>query len=158
MPLIAERVPEVKLIIAGRGESLKNYFPNDIDERRYEICNGFISNEEVAGLFQRSTVTVLPYTEASQSGVAAISYGLGTPVVASRVGGLPEIIRDGEDGLLVPPGNAQALANAVIRLLLDPELQQRMRTAMAQRCQDDLNWSRIAATTMDVYRKTLESR
>lgn len=103
MPLIAEHIPDVKLIIAGRGENPMQYFPNGYDNKRYEILNDFIPPEDVVGLFQRTTITVLPYIEASQSGVAALSYGMGTPIVASNVGGLKEIVRHQKDGLLVPP-------------------------------------------------------
>ncbi|MEH1911363.1 glycosyltransferase family 4 protein [Nostoc sp.] len=155
MPLIAECIPEVKLIIAGRGENIRQYFPNSYDEKRYEIINGFIPIEEVGNLFQRSTVTVLPYIEASQSGVAALSYGMGTLVVASEVGGLSEIVQHKKDGLLVPPRDVKALADAIICLLSDRDLQQRMQTAALARCQEDLNWSNIAAQTAQIYYKKM---
>ncbi|MEH2379159.1 MAG: glycosyltransferase family 4 protein [Nostoc sp.] len=155
MPLIAECIPEVKLIIAGRGENIRQYFPNGYDEKRYEIINGFIPIEEVGNLFQRSTVTVLPYIEASQSGVAALSYGMGTLIVASEVGGLSEIVQHKKDGLLVPPRDVKALADAIICLLSDRNLQQRMQTAALARCQEDLNWSNIAAQTAEIYYKKM---
>jgi glycosyltransferase involved in cell wall biosynthesis len=157
MPLIAERIPDVKLIIAGRGEALERYFPNGYDPNRYEILNDFIPVTEVVGLFQRSALTVLPYTESSQSGVAALSYGLGTPVVASRVGGLSEVIRDGEDGFLVPPRDVHALANAIVNVLRNPELQHRLQSAAVVRCQGDLKWSTIAVQTVEVYQRVIES-
>ncbi|MDZ8222868.1 MULTISPECIES: glycosyltransferase family 4 protein [unclassified Nostoc] len=158
MPLIAERVPEVKLIIAGQGESIKQYLPDGHNDKRYEIINDFIPLEEVSNLFQRSTVTVLPYIEASQSGVATLSYGMGTPVIASEVGGLSEIVQHKKDGLLVPPCDIRSLADAIICLLSDRDLQQRMQTAALARCQEDLNWSNIAAQTVEVYEKTIKTR
>jgi glycosyltransferase involved in cell wall biosynthesis len=158
MPLIAEKIPEVKLIIAGRGENIEQYFPNGYEEKRYEILNRYIPSEEVADLFQRSTATILPYIESSQSGVAAISYATGTPVIASEIGGLGEMIRHEKDGLLVPPGDVRALADAVIHLLSKPELQQQLRTAALTRCQEDLNWSNIAAQTVEVYRKAIHQK
>jgi glycosyltransferase involved in cell wall biosynthesis len=157
MPLIAKRIPEVKLILAGRGENLKQYFPNGYDEKHYEILNDFIPIEAVAGLFQRSTVAVLPYIESSQSGVTAIAYGTGTPVIASNVGGLGEMVRHGKDGLLVPPRDVQALADAIIQLLSDRHLQHQMQAATLARCQEDLNWSNIAAKTVEIYRKVLHN-
>jgi glycosyltransferase involved in cell wall biosynthesis len=155
MPLIAESIPEVKLIIAGRGQNIRQYFPNGYDEKRYEIINDFIPIEEVGNLFQRSTVTVLPYIEASQSGVAALSYGMGTLVVASEVGGLSEIVQHKKDGLLVPPRDVQALADAIICLLSDRSLQQRMQAAALDRCQQDLNWSNIAEQTAQIYHREM---
>lgn len=155
MPLIAERIPEVKLIIAGRGENLEQYFPNGYDEKRYEILNRYIQPGEMASLFQRSTAVILPYIEASQSGVAAIAYGMGTPVIASDLGGLSEMVQHEKDGLLVPPRNVRALADAIIRLLSDRQLQEKIRMAALARCQKDLNWSNIAGQTVEAYRKAI---
>lgn len=155
MPLVAERIPFVKLIIAGRGENLEQYFPSGYDSKRYEIFNRFIPDEDVAPLFQRSTAVILPYIEASQSGVAAIAYAMGTPIIASSVGGLSEMIRAEKDGLLVPPCNVSALADAIVRLLSDRHLQQKLQTAGQKRCQEDLNWSNIAAQTVEVYHKAV---
>lgn len=157
MPLIAEPIPDVKLIIAGRGEALEQYFPNGYDAERYEILNGFIPVTDVVDLFQRSALSVLPYIEASQSGVAALSYGMGKPVVASRVGGLSEMIRQGEDGFLVPPQDVRALADAIVHVLSDPELQNRLQDAAQARCQSDLKWSTIATRTIELYQRVLES-
>lgn len=157
MPLIAQHIPDVKLIIAGRGESLQRYFPNGYDRCRYEIFNDFIPAEDVIGLFQRSALTVLPYVESSQSGVAALSYGLGTPVVASNVGGLSEMIQNGKDGFLVPPRDAHSLANAIVCILRDRDLQHQMQKAALSRCQSDLNWSTIAYQTVDIYHQLITS-
>ncbi|MCF2147826.1 glycosyltransferase family 4 protein [Desmonostoc muscorum LEGE 12446] len=158
MPLIAEHISEVKLIIAGQGENIKQYFPDGYDDKRYEIINDFIPVEQVSNLFQRSTITVLPYIEASQSGVAALSYGMGSLVVASEVGGLSEIVQHKKDGLLVPPRDVQALADAIISLLSNRDLQQRMRSAAIARCQQDLNWLNIAAQTVEIYQEIIEAK
>jgi glycosyltransferase involved in cell wall biosynthesis len=158
MPLIAEKIPQVKLIIAGKGESLQEYLANGYDQSHLEIINDFIPLADVAGLFQRSALSVLPYIEASQSGVANLSYGMGVPVVASDIGGLGELVMSGEDGLLVPAGDVQALADAIIHLLSDSHLQEKMRTAALERCQQDLNWSNIAAQTMQVYEQMMATK
>jgi glycosyltransferase involved in cell wall biosynthesis len=155
IPIIQKQIPDIKLIVAGRGEDIWSYFPPGYDQTCIEILNDFIPVETVVSLFQRSTACVLPYIEASQSGVAALSYGLGTPVIASDVGGLREIVQHEKDGLLVPPRNAPALAAAIVRLLDDLPLQAKMRKAMFERCQQDLNWSNIANQTVEVYQTAL---
>lgn len=157
MPLVAEHIPEVKLIIAGRGENIDQLL-NYWDRTRCEVLHNFIPVEAVAGLFQRSTAVVLPYIESSQSGVAAIAYAMGTPVIASNIGGLGEMIRHEQDGLLVPPQDIHALANAIIRLLSDSNLQHKMQKGALARCQEDLNWSNIAAQTVEVYSKAITSK
>lgn len=158
LPMVAAKIPEVKLIIAGKGENLQQYFPDGYDTRNIEIINDFIPLDKVAGLFQRSAVSVLPYIEASQSGVATLSYGIGTPIIASDIGGLREIVAHEKDGLLVPPKDTKALADAIIRLLSDRNLQQQMQTATLARCQQDLNWTNIAAQTVQVYQQAMNSK
>ena len=157
MPLVAASIPAVKLIIAGSGENISQYLPEDYDRNRYEILNRFIGSDEMVQLFQRSTLSILPYIEASQSGVAALACGMGTPIIASDVGGLSELIQDGQDGLLVPPGNTRKLADGIIRLLKDRPLQQRMQQSLSVRCHQDLNWSNIANQTVAVYCKAIGS-
>lgn len=152
IPLVAEHIPEVKLIIAGRGENIDDLL-QATDKKYYELLNDFIPNEAVAPLFQRSTAVVLPYIESSQSGVAAIAYSLGTPVIASNIGGLGEMVTHEEDGLLVAPRDVRGLANAIVRLLSDTQLQEKIQKAALKRCQQDLNWSNIAAQTVEVYQK-----
>jgi glycosyltransferase involved in cell wall biosynthesis len=155
MPLVAENIPEVKLIIAGSGENIDQYFPQGYDSNRYEILNRFIEPDEMVRLFQRSTLSILPYIEASQSGVAALACGMGTPIIASNVGGLSELVNNEQDGLLVPPGDTVKLANAIVRLLGDQSLQQQMHQALLDRCHQDLNWSNIANQTLKVYQKAI---
>jgi glycosyltransferase involved in cell wall biosynthesis len=155
MPLIASKFPDIKLIIAGKGEDLKKYFPHGYEHPNIEILNEFIPPDQVASIFYRSKVVVLPYIEASQSGVVSLAYGLGKLVVASAIGGLQEVIQSGQDGLLVPPGDVTALADAVIHLLSDSQLQQNLHRAVLKRCQQDLNWKNIAAHTVEVYHQAI---
>jgi glycosyltransferase involved in cell wall biosynthesis len=155
MEQVVQIIPQAKVIVAGRGDDLNQYFANGIDPRHYEIRNDFIPQEAVAGLFQRSAAVVLPYIEASQSGVAAIAYGTGTPVIASDIGGLGELVRHGEDGLLVPPANATALAAAIVQLLSDRNLQKTMQKNAWHRSQTDLNWGSIATQTVEVYTRAI---
>jgi starch synthase len=75
-----------------------------------------------------------------------------TAVVASRVGGIPEVVVEGETGLLVPPGDAAALAAAVNELVADPERAFRMGEAGRRRAVEHFAWDRIAAQTVELYR------
>lgn len=153
MPIVRRVIPTAKLVIAGRGENLTQYFPQGCDLTPYEQLNQFIPFEAVAGLFERSAAVVLPYIESSQSGVAAIAYGTGTPVIASDIGGLAEMVHHEQDGLLVPPADSLTLAQSIIRLLQDRALQAHLQQGALMRCQQDLNWTNIAAQTIQVYQK-----
>jgi glycosyltransferase involved in cell wall biosynthesis len=156
IPLVAEVFPEIKLIIAGRGDNIDQYFPDNYDSKHYEILNRFIGSDEIAQLFNRSTLSILPYIEASQSGVACTAYGIGTPIIASDIGGLSELVRHEREGLLVPPGDVRALADAIIRLLRDLPLQEQMRQTLLARSQQDLSWSHIAEQTIEVYHQAMK--
>ncbi len=98
------------LIIAGEGEVPAVSAPN------IEIDNRFVTDDRLPGYFQRAHVIALPYHAASQSGVAQMAFAFGRPVVATRVGALPDIVHHEENGLLIPPGDAAALAAALERM------------------------------------------
>lgn len=80
---------------------------------RVRIIDRFLSREEMDDVFGASTAVVLPYLSGTQSAVAPLAFAYGRPVVTTRVGGLPEIVAEGETGLLVPPGDPAALAGAL---------------------------------------------
>ena len=80
---------------------------------------------------------------------------LGRPIVATAVGGIPEVIQDGVNGLLVPPEDPTALAEAVVRLLSDPELRARLGGAAAAAVEDRWNIRTTAARYDLLYRQVL---
>jgi glycosyltransferase involved in cell wall biosynthesis len=113
----------VKLVVAGRfwegREELEAQVRRLGLEGRVELRDRYVSNEETALLFASSDAALLPYRSASQSGVAALAFAHGRPVIATRVGGLPAAVRDGEDGLLCPAEDPTALARAIERMAVD---------------------------------------
>jgi glycosyltransferase involved in cell wall biosynthesis len=152
-PLISQAVPDVRIIIAGQGESIDKYRRIMVNPDRFEIHDRFIPNNEVATFFQQASLVILPYVEASQSGIAAIAYAFEKPIVATRVGGLPDVVRDGITGLLVPPADARSLAQAIIRLLKDSALRQKMGQNAKQFSEKELSWDKVAEKTLKVYQK-----
>ena len=156
-PLITAAVPDARIVIAGAGEDFKRY-EEMIGNRRdnFIVHNRRIPYDEGAGLFQRCSVVVLPYTEASQSGVVPTAYGFKKPVIVTDVGSIPEIVDNEKTGLVVPPRDAGALAKAIIRLLKDDKLRQRMGETAYQKLKKDFSWDAIAERTGEVYGKAIE--
>jgi starch synthase len=121
-PLITARIPRARIVIAGTGEDFSHYRRMMVHPDRFIVHNEYVSDEKRAELFRRASVVVLPYIEASQSGVVRIAYRFGKPIVATTVGGLPELVDHGRTGYLVPPRDANALADAIVLLLQDKKL------------------------------------
>ena len=153
-PLITARVPDARILIAGQGEDFSRYTRMMVHPDRFIVRNEFISEDLAADYFQRASVVVLPYIEASQSGVIPLAYSAAKPVVATTVGGLPEIVEDGRTGYLVAPRDAAQLADAVTRLLLDPSLRRQMGKNGKSKLQAECSSEVIARKTMEVYQRT----
>jgi glycosyltransferase involved in cell wall biosynthesis len=152
-PLITAECPEATIVVAGEGEDFGRYRASMVHPERFEVHNRYVSNEERALFFGRATVVVLPYLEATQSGVVPLAYGFAKPVVATSVGGLPEAVEDGVTGILVPPGDERALAEAVVRLLRSPDLARALGRNGRDRLSSELSPEAIAARTLAVYRR-----
>ena len=156
-PIIAAKVPDLKIVLAGRGPELDRLLPEIEHSPLFEIHNRFIDPAEVKTFFTRASVIVLPYFDATQSGPLHLAFSFGRPVVASRVGAMPEALAEGVEGLLVEPGDPAALAQKVIQLLSDPDKAMEMGREGRKKAQDQLNWSeKIADQTKMVYLKAIE--
>lgn len=156
-PIISREVPNTKIVIAGLGENFKKY-EEMIGNRRekFIVHNYRISYKEGAELFQRSSVVVLPYIEASQSAVVPTAYGFKKPVVVTDVGSIPEIVNNGKTGYIVPPKDPEAFATVVIKLLKDDKLRKQMGENAYKKLKEDFSWDKIAEKTIEVYKKALK--
>lgn len=148
--------PDAKLVIAGRGHDLPAYRERIRNTPRCQLVDRFIPSEEVAQLFTQCSIVVLPYIEATQSGVLATAIAFGKPAVVTRTGSLPEMVEDGQTGFVVEPNNAQALAHALIRLLQNDNLRQSMSQNVQQIAEKSLSWKSRADQTRKVYQQAQE--
>jgi 2-deoxystreptamine N-acetyl-D-glucosaminyltransferase/2-deoxystreptamine glucosyltransferase len=112
---------------------------------------GFQPHAEVPCLLAAADVLALPSVYEEMGSVLAEALQVGVPIVASTVGGIPDVVRDGETGLLVPPGRPDAWAQALDRLLANRDLRARMRDA-SRRDADRYCWDELAGRVLDVYR------
>jgi alpha-maltose-1-phosphate synthase len=144
-------VPQATLTVAGEGEIERHPVFRD---PRVTIRVEHIPDRELPELFAAASCIVLPYRQASQSGVGALAKSHGRPLVVTQVGGLPELVSDGS-GLLVPPEDPQRLAKALVSLLSDRELALTTGAAGARTVERETSWDSVASRTIAAYREFL---
>jgi glycosyltransferase involved in cell wall biosynthesis len=154
-PLITAKCPFAKFVIAGEGDEWERCKRFVVHPEKFVVQNHYVPNHNVAALFQQASIIVLPYKDASQSGVAVLAFAFGKPVVATRVGGIEELVDDGITGILVPPNDPEALADALTRLLTDTELRRKMGHNALSKAQRELSWDRVAEMTRHVYEEAI---
>jgi glycosyltransferase involved in cell wall biosynthesis len=146
----------VKGVIAGRGDDLAPNRAAIESNDCFELHDEYVSRAKVYTLFTRAQLVIMPYIDATQSGVAAMAIGFGRPMVATWVGAIPDMVLDGYTGLLVPPCNSVALADAIESLLSDPDRYDMLaRNVRAAGCHAALSWESIACATSTLYTEVL---
>ena len=122
LPEISGRIPDIMLWVVGDFGDDKHIYLEQIERNHIQdsirLVEGYVPDREVEQYFAASDLVVLPYVSATQSGIVQIAYGFEKPVVVTDVGGLPDVVRNGETGYVVPAGNAHEIAQAVIRFYL----------------------------------------
>src|SRR5436190_7235453 len=154
-PLISAQVPGVKIVIAGEGEDFGRYRRLMVHPERFDVHNEFVADDRRSALFRQASIIVLPYVDASQSGVIPIAYAFEKPVVATTVGGLPEMVEHGRTGYLVRPRDERALADAIVHLLRDHTLRAAMGRNGSRKLDAECAPSVIARQTMAVYHRAV---
>lgn len=124
---------------------------------RLEIT-GRVSNDALVGLYRRAMLVVLPSRYEGFGLPAAEAMACGTPVVATAVGALPEVVRTGGGGVLVPPDDPEAMAKAIATLAEQPEARRELGARAPGRIEAAYAWPRVAAHTAAVYREVLAER
>lgn len=114
------------------------------------VVNRWIREEEVAGFFRDADLMVLPYVEASQSGVLAVSNPLGIPAVVTPAGGLAEQIGHGAAGFVTRDATPAAIAEGIRELLTDPEAYARASRAALELATGPMSWARIGESIAQI--------
>jgi len=151
--LVVQQVPDARFVILGEGE-LRDHLEKQIHEHHLEkhvLLPGF--RTDVLGCIRSFDLFVM----------SSVTEGLGTslldamaasrPIVATTAGGIPEIVEDGLNGLLVPPRDAHALAAAIVRALREPQLRDRLGAAGFARVNERFTVERMVAATAATYVK-----
>lgn len=143
---------DVKLVVAGKGNFSFDVTPY-LNDNQIEFINRFITLDELVSLIKSAQFVVCPYISATQSGVVASVLALNRPLIVTNVGGLPEMIEDGKNGLIVPPKDVDALSVAMAKLLSNPQILQEMNEYIADSAElGDKSWGKIADECIEIYK------
>jgi L-malate glycosyltransferase len=149
--LVVRQVPDARFVIAGEGE-LRPALERQIKDHRLEkhvLLAGF--RPDVLSLHKAFDVFVMSSITEGLGTSLLDAMAAGKPIVATSAGGIPEVVTDGVNGLLVPPRDHDAMAAAIVRLLKDPALRQRMGDAGYSRVCDLFSADRMIEKTVHVY-------
>lgn len=144
---------EIPLTVAGDGDARRDH---EVLARSLGLGSqvrfaGTLTGGALVTAYQESTVTVLPTLFESFATVLAEAMACGRPVIASDTGGVPELVRHGTNGLLVPPGDTRKLADAMETLGTDTELYRRLADGARTTATAHLDWRHQARTTADLF-------
>ena len=153
------RAPGAQVLVVGGGPQRLTL---EREVRRLGVDDvvhffGFVSHERVPAILSHADLLVLPSLYEELGTILLEALWVGVPVVASRTGGIPNIIADGVNGLLVSPGDSEELAHAIIRVLSSPDLARRLGEAARERAKG-YDWEVLAERVLAAYRGVTAGR
>ncbi len=152
--VVAAQRPQARLTLCGKGD-MQGYLEKRVAALGLSDRVGFpgrLPHAQMAGAMNECDIFVMPSTCQESFGVAAIeASACEIPVIATRVGGVPEAVLDEKTGILVEPFNATALANACLRLIDDPDLRRRLGVAGRAFVMQRYQWQENAARMGSIY-------
>lgn len=151
--LVVKAVPDARFVIAGDGE-LRESLEHQIKAlalEKHVMLTGF--RPDVLSLHKAFDIFAMSSVMEGLGTSLLDAMACGKPVVATAAGGMPEVVQHGETGLIVPPRDSRAMADAIIRLLKDEPLRQRMGAAGLSRAHSRFSAERMVADTLDAYAK-----
>jgi glycosyltransferase involved in cell wall biosynthesis len=155
IPLVLGKHPDCKFLFVGQ---ISDELTQQVEAAPTDAqFLSFKPRHELVELYQQASVCVVPSLWDNSPNVVYEAMSCGTPVVATRVGGIPELVDEGGTGLLVPPRDERALAEAISRLLDNTTECERMGNAGRHKALADWPVKKIATETLDLYSRVLES-
>jgi glycogen(starch) synthase len=157
LSLLSKRYPNVRLVIAGDGPTRTELERQTVELGLTNVVEfaGWIAPEKVPALINTATAVVMPSRKEGLPLVALEAALMARPIVATRVGGMPEVVVHQQTGLLVEPENSAELAEAIAYLLDRPEIATRMGQSGRQRTQEVFSWKRCVDSYDAVYRQLI---
>jgi len=142
------------VMIAGKGNaSYLNTLLRNNDPDYIQVRNGYVPEIELPRLLRRAKFLVLPYTDASQSGVVSLAYTFSKPVIVSNVGSITEYVEHGVTGLVFEPGDTKQLAEYILELVEDDTKCVQMGKNAYQKVSNEMSLEKCSATINQLYTK-----
>lgn len=156
LPKVRELVPDLKAIVVGDGPDRQNLekLSRRLNLDDIVIFPGFLSEDDLILAYLISDVLVLPTLGGlvEAFGIVLIeAMAMETPVVATNVGGISEVVKNGVTGILVEPKNSDQIAEALIRLLSDVDMMLKMGSAGRQRVEENFVWKNAVSRILSLY-------
>jgi glycosyltransferase involved in cell wall biosynthesis len=151
--IVVKRVPDARFVIAGEGE-LRPALERQIKDHHLEkhvFLAGF--RPDVVSVHKAFDIFVMSSVSEGLGTSLLDAMACGKPIVATTAGGMPEVVKDGQTGILVPPRDHEAMANAIIRLLSDAAARRAMGAAGEARARAYFSAERMVQDTFEVYRR-----
>ncbi len=160
-PLIKEELPQARLIVVGAyRKNEMSGFLHDVRDHHLTGVKfvGRVSDDELPRYYHSCNVFCAPSTGFESFGIVLLeAMAAGKPTVASNIPGYRDLLEDGQEGFLAEPKNERSLAEAIIRILKDPALQQRMG-ARGRVKASQYSWKQVALRVLDYYEELLKQR
>jgi glycosyltransferase involved in cell wall biosynthesis len=154
--LLRQSLPGVQLLIAGSGPEADNLqkLAQDLGLQSEVEFAGRVAAEDMPALYARAGIALNPSRVDNMPNSVLEALAAGIPVVSTNVGGVPFIVENEKNALLVPPGDEAAMASAMLRIFQDSALAERL-TAEGRKTAESCAWPRVRETLFQVYRDAL---
>jgi glycosyltransferase involved in cell wall biosynthesis len=159
IPIVREKKGNIRLLMIGEG-ALRQELENLTKDLRIQDIVSFcgpVEHEKVPYYLAQMNIFVMPSVYESETfGIAAIeAQAMGVPVIATKVGGIPEAVKDGITGILVPPRDPKSIAEAILKLISDKSLMESMSCEGPRFVAENFDWQKNAGRVEELYESLL---
>lgn len=157
--ILASRYAQIRMIIAGEGNELESLrqLVQGLGIEDKVVFLGAVPHDKVLEHYQKANVFVLPSLNEGMSNTMLEALACGLPIVATDTGGTKEMVRDGQNGLIVKMKDSHDLVEKIEKIMLDQQLEKKMG-ATSRLMAEQLSWGKVAGQYVDLYEKTINLR
>lgn len=156
IPKVINKI-DARFIIAGEFYDNRDKYIKEIDKITHSdkltLVDGFIADEQVNNYFSAADIVVLPYIDATQSGITQIALNYELPCIVTNVGGLPEIVHDGETGFVIEPESSNAISKSIIKYYKNSDREKFRKFLTLEK--NKYSWNNFAQKLIKLYESCL---